>query len=522
MGGIPIQALVALIMTLIKMCLAGGIGYAISEYKWIKLEHGSKLSLLDVYDAITRGIGGIIRVLMGIRPDLIIVPGIIMQLGLIAMGPSSQQILTAYPTSYCEYQDVLGRYTNLLQNETIASWDLDTRDIRSLRGTIANYLLQMAMAGTAQSWNIPMSDLCPASAANCTIEAIPIVYNVVRCSPGSFNETLVVSEQDRSVKTVQEYYNYTDGEDYQTLPHAPNFLYGGNMQYRTTYDLGNYTQAIQAGGEGGGGGGGGGATTTNDSTTAPQPVPPAGTAFAGEQTLVAISHLGTASPWLVRGSEIAVHECTLVPYLNRTTFIFLERGGGLLDYLETTPIEMDYALLSNASHWNNLDNLSDQDRIMVNAYGLQVAELTYLIDQNMKEFNDDVSTMWSVKNSDNDTIENFLQDLVYRMDRIVVFGRPEGAYSVGGMVCYDLPTQYHVDPAAYYTLSLCLLIPMFWWVVVWILALYRSDGVSRGNSQVVLLVTGLTAALRRQLKGMSHASVNDIFERAKKTNVKFV
>lgn len=31
---------------------------AVSEYKWVRLQNGGSLSLLDVYDACTRGVGG--------------------------------------------------------------------------------------------------------------------------------------------------------------------------------------------------------------------------------------------------------------------------------------------------------------------------------------------------------------------------------------------------------------------------------------------------------------------------------
>lgn len=37
------------------------------------------------------------------------------------------------------------------------------------------------------------------------------------------------------------------------------------------------------------------------------------------------------------------------------------------------------------------------------------------------------------------------------------------------------------------------------WIVVWILSLYHTNGVSRGNSQIALLVTGLTAAVRSHI-----------------------
>ncbi|KAI9497942.1 hypothetical protein BDB00DRAFT_802707 [Zychaea mexicana] len=243
--------------------------------------------------------------------------------------------------------------------------------------------------------------------------------------------------------------------------------------------------------------------------------------FAGEQSMVVLSYNGTATP--VQGltlEEVKVHECTFVPYINRTSLVFLERDGKR-EAVETTPIEMDYALLSDEAHWSDDSSITEQDRLMLNAYALQVAELRAIIDQDQDEFNDHVSSEWYFVNSDINTIENFLKHLASRMDLIIVFGRPERLGTVGGEACYNLPTQYHVDPAAYYTLSLSLLVPMVWWVSVWIFALRRTGGVSRGNSQVLLLVAGFTAALRRRFKGMSHASASAIFERAKQTDVKF-
>ncbi|KAI9258081.1 hypothetical protein BDA99DRAFT_561517 [Phascolomyces articulosus] len=509
MAGMPIEALISLLQTLIKMLLAGGIGYAVSEFKWIQLERGAKLSLLDVYDSVTRGFGGMIRVGAGIRPDLIIIPAILLQLGLIAIGPSSQQILTAYPSTYCDNSGQY-RYTDIT-NENIASWNRDDHDVRSLAGTNANYLIQMAIDGTGYSWNLPVNNNCPSNAKNCTIPRMPMIHNEVECKLGSFNETMVVSEQDLSIKTLQQYYNYTDGNDFMTRPQAPQFLYGATMQHRTAYDIGNFSQT----------------TEEQDISTSPTNVTSGGgpgTVYAGEHVFVVVSRLGTTEVQRIdQPEDIRVHECKLTATINITE-ITLEERSFRTRTVETIPIDMNYPLLSDASHWYRPEEqYSEQDRTMINAYAIQVGALNYLITQNQDEFNTRTTRSWDSHRDEmlGNAIEDFINDIIKRISRGITMGRPAGVSPIDAVVCFQLPTQYHLDPASYYTFCLCLLIPVFWWVLTWIMALYRAGGISRGNSQVILLVTGFTAALRKEFKGLSHQGSNVIFERAQKTDVKF-
>ncbi|KAG2224798.1 hypothetical protein INT45_005322 [Circinella minor] len=509
MAGMPIEALISLLQTLIKMLLAGGIGYALSEFKWIKLESGTRLSQLDVYDAVTRGFGGIIRIATGIRPDSIIIPAILLQLGLIAIGPSSQQVLSAYPLSYCD-NSVQFRFTDVTK-EMLASWRQNDKDIRSLSGTTANYLVEMALDGMGQEYNFPINTNCPLEAKNCTIVDMPTLINKVECTPGVFNQTTIVSELDRSVMTVQQYYNFTDGFDYMSRPRTPRFFYAGSMQHRTGYDISNFSlpeesKAIST------------EPNTPDNTTS--------TAYAGDQVFVIVSSNGTANVDTIEyPNEIVVHECKLVAHLNRTNFAIIGHNAELT-YSESKLIEMNYELLSDKSHWNRSDNEDDyssEDKILLNAYALQLAALNYIITQDQSEFNDRNTAMWAIHNDDNgkNTIENFIYILILRISQSITMGRPVSLLPVDGVACFDLPTRYHLDPASYYTFCLCLLIPVFWWVLAWAIALYRAGGVSRGNSQVILLVTGFTAALRKQFKGLSHADSNTIFTRAKNTDVKF-
>ncbi|KAI8136762.1 hypothetical protein BJV82DRAFT_638402 [Fennellomyces sp. T-0311] len=488
MAGMPIPALVALIVTLIKMCLAGGIGYAVSEYKWIQLERGSRLSLLDVYDACARGFGGMIRVMTGIRPDMILVPTILLQLGLIAMGPASQQILTTAPTSYCDHRAKL-RFTDLTK-EVLASWGTNDHSIQTLLGTTTNYLFEMALDGVGNDWVIPLTISCPVTAVNCTVENVLMFHNTLECTEGSMNQTLVVSEQDLSVKTVQDYYNAT-ADVYATPPKVPQILYGGAMAHRTYYDFTNYTTNATA--------------ATNR------------TMFAGDQVIVLVSNNGKVDT-STGDDTLVVQECKLVTYLNRTTLNVMGRHRKL-DFLESTPIRMDYDLLSDSTHWGG--NFSDDDHLMLNAYAVQVAALRFLIDIDRDMFRYRDALTWQAMNRDRDSVANLVHDYLIRLNRILVIGRPEGMTPADGIACYDLGITYRLEPAAYYSLSLALLVPLFWWVFTWVSALYRAGGVSRGNSQVILLVTGFTAALRRKFKGLSHADSNAIFNKAKQINVAF-
>ncbi|ORY99973.1 hypothetical protein BCR43DRAFT_521167 [Syncephalastrum racemosum] len=487
-----IPTFISLFMALIKMCIAGGIGYALSEYKWIRLQEGTKLSTLEVYDASSRGIGGILRVLTAIRPDRVLLPLIILQLGLIAMGPASQEVLTVAPYTWCtNATDVI--FTDLRTDDVSMGFE----DIRSFRGLQANYLLQFAFELASRNFVPPMNMNCPDDSESCSYYDIPLIVTVPNCVEASFDTVEIISGQDRNlIVPYTTYINYTETLSYQ-LAAAPAAYYAPSMLHRTGYDANNFTYA--------------------NASAVPNP-----SDYAGDQQFVFITRdnkaAGTTS---LRSADAKVYNCTLQSYFNMT-YIQNNATSMLQAQVSSRPIEMDYAKLADPSYWKG--NVSEEDRIMRNAYAMQVSFINYLVLSDQSTFRNDIAGTWSIyvgpKSPDTNTAIDLLDSLLTYMAIMVVHSRPESRRQVKGEACYRLPEVYQLDPRRYYPVCLVLLIPMVWWVAVYCLSLKRL-GVSRGHSQVALLVTGFTTALKKRFKGYSHADSNRIFEKAKTVDVVF-
>ncbi|CDH51932.1 predicted protein [Lichtheimia corymbifera JMRC:FSU:9682] len=487
LAGMQIQSLISIIMTLVKMCLAGGIGYAVSEYKWVRMQHGGQLSLMDVYDACTRGVGGMIRVITGISIDRVLLPTIFLQLGLIAMGPASQQILTAYNTTICttEHSDTWLRHTNY-HTEDIANWNAEPYDMRGLLGTDVDYFFKYQFDAGAYGWGTLQDLGCPYAATNCTYNNIQVPYLQLNCVPGNFNTTTIVSDLDLSIQTLWNHYNKTQGygDGYISISRLPNFFYASSMQNRTRYHAYNYTASEPL------------TASTDQSPYVGKP------AFVAVLFNPGIIYNGGSDP-----SRVVVQECTFDTYMNRSNYHIMARASAV-DRLSHELFEIDYSKFGNTSNWINGD-YSEEDRLALNMYAMQLGVLDMLATARM-----DYQSMPFTDYSE--YMNTFLSDVAMTIS----FARPGSQSITQGDVCLDYERSYHLNPAAYYTVSLMLLVPLFWWIATLVVSL-RLSGVARGNSQMALLVTGFTAAVREQFKGFSHTDQNVLFSRSRQVHVVF-
>lgn len=122
---------------------------------------------------------GLLRVITGIRFDLVIIPTIIFQLGLIAMGPASQQIITAENVSFC---------TNMFQSRIYYNhpYYIDFSglkypyDMRTHTGIKRDYPVRLGydtVIARGDQFNfadnlIPTSYMCDNLAVNCTFRDV--------------------------------------------------------------------------------------------------------------------------------------------------------------------------------------------------------------------------------------------------------------------------------------------------------------------------------------------------------------
>lgn len=426
-----------------------------------------------------------IRVITGISIDRVLLPTIILQLGLIAMGPASQQILTAYNTTICseQHSDSWLRYTNY-HTEEIANWHGEPYDMRGLLGTDVDYMYKYQFDALSYGWGTLQNLACPYSATNCTYNNVQTPYLQISCAPGNFNTTTIISDSDLSIQTLVNYYNATQQYQYVYINRLPVFFYASSMQNRTRYHAYNYT--------------------ASEPITAATDQGP----YVGKPEFVALIHEpGTVYNGGTDSERVMVVQCSFDTYVNTSNYHIMARASAV-DRLSHEKIEIDYSKFGNTSHWINGD-YSEEDRLALNFYAMQLGVLDMLTTS-------DSSYVFFPMDDYYDYMNKFLSDAATS----ITFARPASQSVRQGGLCLDYERSYHLNPAAYYTVSLMLLVPLFWWIVTLAISL-RASGVARGNSQIALLVTGFTAAVRDQFKGFSHTDQNVLFSRSRQVHVVF-
>ncbi|KAI9490176.1 hypothetical protein BDB00DRAFT_875631 [Zychaea mexicana] len=495
MGKMKIPSVISLLTTLLKMCIAGGIGYAVSEYKWVRLQDGGALSLLDVYDACTRGVGGAIRVMLSIRLDYIILPAVIFQLGLITIGPATQVVLTTYAdqtncTSPTEMYNGRMHFNNFSLND-LSSFGYPF-DQRLNYGLKKQYVVIFGFDSTPYQTAMPLNYWYMVNSTGLTFADIPMFYTDIECQDGTFDETQIISPTTRTAITLAEFYG-------STQPVAPRVYYAGSMYNRTIYDIQHARVP----------------SLMNDEFN------PALRAFVGDQTFVALSHQGRASKETIERPEDAfVQECTIRTHMALNNITTGTGGGFFFEPGPREPIEMDYDLLINSSFW--YDHPLGPARAMQNAYAYQLTLMAAMTGFRESAFQDRLADTWASNNPDRNTLENFLRAAFNQSDVALSIVNPTTATSVVyAHACYPIDPVYTLNAPSFYTVSLIAILPLLWWVIMWIISLYQTNGVSRGNSQIALLVTGFTKKAAEQFKGYSHAGQRTLFQKASTVDVTF-
>jgi hypothetical protein len=174
---------------------------------------------------------------------------------------------------------------------------------------------------------------------------------------------------------------------------------------------------------------------------------------------------------------------------------------------------------------------------MVNAYTMQQALLLELIRPKNYFMNEYLSPYGVVdgygdvpllNTSKIDKFESFMNKALAAFDN-AYFQSPYlgGSYatslntmSTEGVALINLSPEYKVDKTSAYILCLCLILPIFWWVIVWLYSLKKSNGVARSSSQIVLLATNMTPDAEHILRGFSNLDSSDAFNRAKNIRIR--
>ncbi|CDS04123.1 hypothetical protein LRAMOSA07078 [Lichtheimia ramosa] len=502
-GSMSVPSFISLITTLLKMGVMGGIGYAISEYKWVRFQNGGQLSLLDVYDACTRGVGGVIRVLLSIRMDIILIPAVIFQLGLIALGPAAQQILATYDGSVTCYVEPPLRPLRVKNFHRERWYSIPIpRRIAQLKGIKQSYIpligFGSAFANTSRGFLPYMYNV---DSINITWHDIPTMRTDIDCVTDSYANARIIDDQTLNVSTLSEYFGSDRPID------VPRIFYAESMYNRTHYDRQRLVFDV---------------LDTPD-------YHPEDRSLVGEQTVVLVSKGGQAMSGSLNNpeEEAMIEQCTLRSYVSNST---MTESGTFTAEIQPTwenkqLIEIDYNDLLNASYMS-LRHFARDKRVSDNAYAYQLSLIATMTDRSNIKFHQESADRWAVAVPDNveNLFTNYIRDGFYRSDLLMTFYAPEERYPsriIYGDTCFADDITYDLNSAAYLGLSLAPAVPVFWWVLLWIISLYQTNGISRGNSQIALMATGLTHRVSDRFKGFSHTGQAQLFSRASKVKAWF-
>ncbi|KAG0170347.1 hypothetical protein DFQ28_010773, partial [Apophysomyces sp. BC1034] len=483
---------------------------AVSEYKWVRLQdtQGTKLSLLEMYDACTRGVGGVIRVVsLVLRFDLVLLPAIVFQLGLIAIGPASQQILTssAYQLYSCENNTAL-MYNDVDLVDMVAL-RTNNYDMRYVKGLQFDHFGQIAMQQGSYGMPVQYTHACSNTASNCTYTDIDVLHTVAECQPGNF-DTPILNHHTMTVEPIRRSLGFNDSNPFQSIyaPQLPLVLYAPSMLGRTWWDLNNLTALAEQ--------------RPGSSNSTARSI----RSYLGDQSFVAATYKGSGNKRYADNTTTVILQCTLRSYKNSTTIV-AENSTIATHVTGTTPIDIDLDWLANPGNLRGQFN-GVQHLLMYNAYGTHMTTLNTLIAHDSNQMQDNAQKWWqrASDGSADGSFQGFLQQTLRQLNTMTSFLMPldpEFMYSKNGRQCTVAAVQYHANPTSYYVLMFSLLIPLIWWIVVWSIGLYKSNGISRGTSQIALLVTGLTDSAREHFQGSSHAGQNELLSKANQLEVVF-
>lgn len=426
---------------------------------------------------------------------MVIIPAILLQLGLMAVGPASQEILTHADVETCD--NGTGIYYTNLTGFDLTNMDL-SGDIGSLTGLKQDYLVRTAFAQSALGFMTQPFYECKVGSLNCTFDDLQFFSTTFDCKNGSL-DTQIVNIHTNNVTTVGDYYGFNKKDSiFGPIVDVPSTFYAGSMHGRTFYDLNNRTE-----------------TSVRNRT-----YNPALRQLFGDQTMVfVLNEEGNFGTYLATNATPQVKECTLHSNYNVSSLVHQDEHIRFYKQ-ETRSLNLDYDLLSNNTYWATIGIMSDY--LMLNAYAMQLTAMRYLCDQ--KSFRDITDDWFFYSQNPNDThpVETFLSESLRNADLSLTFSLPiNPIFSMKGQRCYISGNVYMINPAAYYVVTLSLLVPLLWWATVWLISLHHTNGVSRGNSQIALLVTGLTQSIQQQFQGMSHAGHDVLFRKAEQVQVVF-
>ncbi|GAA5796218.1 hypothetical protein HPULCUR_001588 [Helicostylum pulchrum] len=515
--GMKIPSLVSLLLSINAIFIASGISTAISEYKWVRLQNGAPLTLIDIYDGCTRGLSGFFATLKSLEFDFVLIMALVFHIGLLVASPASQAIIVAINDSY-NRTDIDIRFYYYRSNDFTTRSGLGTsRQPPLMNGLATNgYITASSFAQAAIGAKPSATFSCPEDASYCMFYNVSYISTSMQCTNITGKETAIANHDGgtkRSVIVLDEYYtsrNITDA-----IFKFPKFLYSTEMLGRTYYDLANYTQPLMPGL-------GIPLTQALKDEYDPQYRP-----YVGDQIFImAYSTRDNSARTVSNFTELSYKKCSFTSSFNTSTWKTVN-GTLIQDRVESSvPIVFDYDnILGNNTA---LDSDSSLVKTMINAYIMQQAiiyELTtpkyYTITDYMRTYS------YTTMQSNSNNFEQFMKEGLAAFD-FAFFQSP--AVSSTYQDIKQLPSQgygyfntmarYKVNKKGPFVLFICLVASAVWWLSVWVISLKKNRGVTRGSSQIALLSTSMTPLAELQLCQLSSMDKRGAFKQAKDLRVR--
>ncbi|CEG83422.1 hypothetical protein RMATCC62417_17346 [Rhizopus microsporus] len=509
-----ITSLISLLLNLYVIFTGSGIAMAISEYKWIKLRNGAPLTVADIYDGCTRGMGGFLTAIKGAFIDIVLIFALIFNLGLLVLSPVSQELivpvslkrnLTSIVDSHLYYNDPF--YVNDRTN--LSSLPIPP----TLNGlTYDNYLIPMSFANVARHAPFNGAYTCPSYADYCVFRNKSFVSTSLDCTPVTDQEPIVNQSNYKELTTPARY--YTEIEQNRTLVHVPTFFYAGEMLNRTFHDLQSYKPPLAPGGFI--------ASGFLYSDYDPQYRP-----YVGNQTFVLAYSKTRCCSALTEIGDISYARCTFRSSLNTTDW--KTSNGTLIKHGQETSVpitfDFDHVLGNNTALFQatkDADNSTRSIGVMINAYLMQQALLKEFISPQYRPLIQYLR-IWNMAYPATITIFDYLKPAMQMYDlNYAIAPYVTGSYftqtTTEGLIFATDPPVYSTNKTYCYVLFALMFLPVVWWLVVWSIGIKHSNG--RGNSQISLMTMEMTPLASQSLRNISNMSSSEAFKRAKSIRVR--
>lgn len=534
--GMKIPSLVSLLLSINAIFLASGISKAVAEYKWVKLQNGTPLTMIDIYDACTRGLGGFFITLRALQFDLVLVAALIFHLGLLVVSPVSQAILVPFQGTMERYGGASFHFNP--SNSYLGRSKLGlSGQAPKMNGFLNNgYLTASSFAqASLLTPSTPLFD-CPNGASYCEYKNVSFITTKMSCQNITSDDTALVWHNNTNNVVVLKEYLTSANISGTTVDSFPKFFYATEMLGRTSFELDNWTEPMIPG------------LNTPLTLADIKNYDPQYRPYVGDQSFVMAYN--TLQPkngdkTFMNYTQLSFRKCSLQSSLNTTDWI-TQNGTLVKTGVETSvPINFDYdnVLGNNVALYHIDTNVTTGN--MVVAYLMQQSILLELIRPKyykMYEYlNAYYSRMIKLGQTGNmssidmsygslsslNLLEAFLSRALTAFDYAVfqtpfLSGNAQSTMDVGreGTIHYNLVPVYRVEKAAAYTLCLCLLLPIAWWIIIWFYSLKKNNGIARANSQIVLLATNMTPDAERNLRGISGLDSSNAFKRAKDIRIR--